>query len=116
MEISPVGERLVKVTLVGRLDTPAVNGLETQFIASLVPDAKSAIVDLSQVDFVSSIGIRMLISAARSLRGRQAVLAVFGVSPRVRHVFDAVGLSKILPICSTEDDARAAVASRTTAS
>ena len=116
MEISPLGERLVRVTLIGRLDTPGVDGLESRFVSSLAPDAKSAIVDMSQVDFVSSMGIRMLISAARSLRARQSVLAIFGATRRVGQVFEAVALHKILPVCATEDEALAAVASRTPAS
>jgi anti-anti-sigma factor len=37
-----------------------------------VPSAYNVILDLSQVDFVASMGIRMLVSAARTLRQRQA--------------------------------------------
>jgi len=111
MNISPVDERLVKVTLAGRLDTSGVDRVETQFVASLVPGAKSAIVDLSQVDFIASMGIRMLVSAARSLRVRNAALAVYGAQGRVSQVFEAASLQNILPICATEAEALAAVSS-----
>lgn len=111
MDVSSLGERLVRVRLSGRLDTQGVDRVETRFVATLVPGANSAIVDLSQVDFVSSMGIRMLVSAARSLKTRQASLAVFGARQRVNQIFEAVSLSKLLPICSTEDEALAAVGS-----
>jgi anti-anti-sigma factor len=110
MDISPVSERLVKITLAGRLDTPAVDRIEARLLAALVPEGNSAIVDLSQVDFVSSLGIRMIVSAARSLRMRQAALAIYGVQERVNQVFDIVSLGQVISICSTEAEALAALA------
>src|SRR5688572_30554019 len=104
MEIVPLGERLVKVTLAGRLDTPGVGAIETRFLASLVPGANNGIVDLSQVNFMSSLGIRMLVQAANSLRTRKATLAVYGAPEMVLQVFEAVSLDQILPVCSTEAD------------
>lgn len=109
MEVVNLGERLVKVTLTGRLDTHGVERLETRFIAALVPPANNAIVDLSGVDFVASMGIRMLIAVARSLKQRQARLALFGTTAQVKDVFEAVSLQKIMPVCTTEADALASV-------
>jgi len=109
MEVVNLGERLVKVTLAGRLDTQGVNRLETRFVAALVPGANNAIVDLSGVDFVASMGIRMLIAVARSLKQRQARLALFGTTAQVKDVFAAVSLQKIIPVCTTETDALAFV-------
>jgi anti-anti-sigma factor len=109
MEVVNLGERLVKVTLAGRLDTQGVNRLETRFVAALVPGANNAIVDLSGVDFVASMGIRMLIAVARSLKQRQARLALFGTTAQVKDVFAAVSLQKLIPVCATETDALAFV-------
>jgi anti-anti-sigma factor len=110
MEISPISDHLVRVTLTGRLDAPTVDRIETRFIAALVPGSNNAIVDLSGVDFVGSLGIRMLISAAKSLKMRQAKLAVYGTQDQVRQVFELVSLQQLLNICATEEEARAAVA------
>ena len=110
MDISPIREGLVKITLNGRLDTPGVDRVEARFLASLVPDGNSAIVDLSHVGFVSSLGIRMIVSAAKSLRTQKATLAVYGVQERVNQVFEIVSLGQVISICSTESEALAAVA------
>ena len=109
MDVSPIGERLVKVTIIGRLDTHGVEKIETRFTASLVPPANNAIIDLSQVEFVASLGIRMLVSTAQGLKRRNALLAVYGAPDRVRQVFEAVALQKIIPVCPTESEALAAV-------
>jgi len=110
MNITPLGDRLVKVTLIGRLDTPGVDRVETRFVAALVPGGNSAIVDLSQVDFVASMGIRMLVAASRDLRLRNAKLGVYGAQSRVQQVFEAVSLQQIIPVCATENAALTAVA------
>jgi len=109
MTVTSLGERLLKIGLQGRLDSPGVDKVETQFIAHLMPGANNAVIDLSSVDFVSSMGIRMLVSAAKGLRSRQAKLALFGVQPRVLQVFEAVALQQIVPICATEAEALSAV-------
>jgi anti-anti-sigma regulatory factor len=56
MNVTSLGDRVVKVTLAGRLDTTGVDRVETRFVASIVPRSSSAIVDLSQVDFIGSMG------------------------------------------------------------
>lgn len=110
MEVSALGERLVKVTLVGRLDTVAVRGIEARFVGALVPGAVNAVVDLSDVDFVASMGVRMLVTAARSLRLKGARMALYGVRAEVKRIFDTLSLGDMIAICATELDAIAAVA------
>jgi len=107
--IQPLGERLVSVKLAGRLDTSGVGSVETQFVSSLVPKGNNAIVDLSDVDFVASMGIRLFVSTARSLNARQAKLALFGARGGVLQVFEMVALGQIIPVCATQADALAAV-------
>ena len=112
MDISPLGERLVRITLTGRLDTLGVDRIETRLIAALVPGANNAVIDLSQVEFVASMGIRMLVATARNLRSRHALLAVYGAQDQVRQVFEAVALNQVIPIHATEAEALLTVAPR----
>src|SRR5215467_14289250 len=111
MQIAPLAERHVKVTLAGRLDTPGADSIETRFLASLIPDANNAIIDMSQVDFISSMGIRMLVSAARSLKMRQAVLAMYGVQDQVNQVLELVAIGQMIRVCQSESEAQTAVSS-----
>src|SRR5262252_175473 len=110
MQIAPLAERHVKITLAGRLDTPGADSIETRFLASLIPDANNAIIDMSQVDFISSMGIRMLVSAARSLKMRQAALSLFGVQEQVNQVLELVAINQMIAICASEAEAQSAVA------
>jgi anti-sigma B factor antagonist len=104
LEMTDLGTA-AKVALHGRLDTPGVDQIETRFTASVVAGGRNALVDLSAVSFVSSMGIRMLLTAARSLGQKKAKMVLVGVQPIVRESFEHVGLPDIIPIAA--DDAQA---------
>jgi len=101
IEMTDLG-RAAKITLMGRLDTPGVDEIETRFTAGVVARGRDALVDLTQVTFVSSMGIRMLLSAARSLSLKKAKMVIYGAQPMVRESFDHVGLPDILPVVADE--------------
>ena len=101
--ILPTGP--VKVVLKGRLDTAGVDRIETRFVGAIVPRGQSAIVDLSGVDFVNSMGLRVFISVARTLSRKQATLVLFAPQQPVKEVFDSVSLNNIIPIRETEAEA-----------
>ena len=94
-----------RIALHGRLDTPGVDQIETRFTASVVSPANHALVDLSGVTFVSSMGIRMLIGTARSLNLKKAKMVLFGPQPLVKESLDHVSLSDVIPVVATEAQA-----------
>ena len=107
MKVADVRDGVVAVALIGRLDTPGVAGIELNFTATLVPRGARAVVDMSQVEFIGSMGIRMLISVARALSKKQGKLVLFGPKPLVQEVFVTTALGEIIPV---QPDAAAAVA------
>lgn len=94
-----------KIALVGRLDTPGVDRIETRLTASVVPAARNTAVDLSGVTFVSSMGLRMLISTARSLSMKKAKMVLFAPQPLVKESLDHASLGDIIPIVADEAQA-----------
>jgi anti-sigma B factor antagonist len=98
MQVKDAGEGLLEVLLVGRLDTPGVDRIETQLTAHLVPRGARAIIDLSQVTFIGSGGIRMFITIARALGRKGARLVLYGAQPLVAQVFDTTSLNEIVPV------------------
>ena len=99
----------MKVALTGRLDTAAVDQIETALVARVVPRGLNALIDLSKVEFIGSMGVRMLISTARALGRKKAKLVLFAPQDGVREVFDVVSLADIIPICADEAEAVAAL-------
>ena len=108
MTVNDVNGSHLKVSLDGRLDTAAVDRIETALVARVVPRGLNAIVDLSKVDFIGSMGVRMLISTARALSRKNARLVLLAPQEGVREVFDSVSLGDIIKICAEEAEAVAA--------
>jgi anti-anti-sigma factor len=110
VEIADSADGLVNVTLIGRLDTPAVERIEPDLVASLVPRGARAIVDLSRLEFVGSMGLRMFITLARTLAGNNGKLVLYSPQPWVNVTFTTAALHSIIPVCGNA--ASAAVAAR----
>jgi anti-sigma B factor antagonist len=91
-----------RVVLAGRLDTTGVDRIETRFIATVVPPGRSTVIDLSAVDFISSMGLRLLIGTARSLAMKKARLVLFGAQPLVSESLRHAGIGDIIPILPDE--------------
>jgi anti-sigma B factor antagonist len=109
MDVRQIGDGTVRVTFVGRLDTPGVGRVETQFTACCVPAGNNVLADLSQVEFIGSLGVRMFIAVARSLARKNARLFLIAPQAQVREVFDHVSLDEIIPICADETEAQSAL-------
>lgn len=106
-EVMEIGPAANKVVMAGRLDSATVGGVETPFTAALAASGKSAVLDLTALDFLSSLGIRLLLSAARVVTRRGGRVVLFGAQPMVAEVLAAMALDQVLPLVATEEEALA---------
>ncbi len=86
------------VALVGRLDAPGVQAIEAEFLEQTANREKPTLVDLSEVSFCGSTGLRMLIKAAKALQPHGATLVLFQPQPLVEQALMFVAFNKITPI------------------
>jgi anti-sigma B factor antagonist len=100
----------VNVTLIGRLDTPGVQRIEPDLVANLVPRGARAIVDLSRLEFVCSMGLRMFVTIARDLARNNGKLVLYSPQPWVNVIFTTASLQSIIPVRA--DAASASVTAR----
>lgn len=97
----------VRLVLTGRLDAAGSEQVEAAFTSAAGKARGDLLVDMSGVTFVGSLGIRLLIGAARQAgRGRRR-LVIFGAQPAVAEVFGTVALDELIPIVADEAAARA---------
>ena len=79
------------LTANGRLD--AHGAIELDEVWQLVPtDVSHIVIDLTQVNYLSSIGIRSLVSIEKTLRTRHGNLVLAGVTKFVSAVLETTGL------------------------
>ena len=101
------GIRLIKLT--GKLDMYGVNSIDIEFIRRCAGDNLRVLVDLSGVNYISSIGFPMLINSAKSVASRGGKMALLGPQPSVLDVLDLTGILQIIPIYSDLESAKAGV-------
>lgn len=109
LEIEPLDDTTLAVRFQGRLDVLGVDAVETRFTAGVVPSGKSAIVDLSGVDFIASLGIRMLVAVGRTLARDGRKMALHSGSEQVAEVLEMAALDQLMVVADDADSARAAL-------
>lgn len=103
------GIRLIK--LIGALDMTGTYSIEIEFVRQCDGDNIHVIVDLSKVNYLSSIGIPMLINTAKSVASRAGKLVLLNPQQNVSDVLDIVGIQQIIPIYMDLESAKASLKS-----
>ena len=103
------GARLIK--LIGALDMNGTYGIEVEFVRHCAGDNITVLVDISRVNYLSSIGIPMLINTAKSVVSRGGKMALLNPQPSVAEVLDIVGIEQVIPIHTDLESAQAWLAS-----
>lgn len=84
------------VALEGRLDTVTSPELEKEFKESL-NQAETLSLDFSKLDYISSAGLRVLLSAHK-IMSKKGGMKITNVNEIVKEVFDVTGFADILTI------------------
>ena len=84
------------VALSGRLDTTTAPELEKELKASL-DGVTSLTIDMKDLDYISSAGLRVLLSAQK-IMNKQGGMKVVHVSETIMEIFEVTGFSDILVI------------------
>lgn len=94
------------ITLNGRLDSATVTQVDEALTRAL--DAASAILlDLAELGYVNSAGLRVLLKTAKQAKSRQVRLALAAMQPTVQTVFEVSGFSTIFSIYGDRGEALA---------
>ena len=95
-------DELTQVALIGRLDLAGVQKIEINFLQNTSARKKPTIVDLSGVTFMASLGMRMLLTSAKTLRTANAKLVLMNPQPMVDDMLKAAGIDKVMPLAHDE--------------
>ncbi len=98
-------------TAAGRIDFAGAQVLEGALAPALAPDGpvRGIVIDLAGVDYISSVGLRVLMVAAKAMRARKAVIAVASLQPVVAEIFEISRFHHVVDVRGSVRDAIAAV-------
>jgi anti-anti-sigma factor len=95
-----VGQVFV-VALKGRLDGTTSKAVEERILKVIDEGQRTIVFDLQQLDYISSVGLRVLMLAAKRLKTVGGSIVVCALQPNVKQVFDIAGFSALFRIFDT---------------
>jgi anti-anti-sigma factor len=110
MVVDEVDSGVTNVVLSGRLDTLGAEAIDLRL--SVIAGSKRAVViDLAEVDFLASLGIRVLLTTAKAIQRKGGRMAIVAPDGNVLMVLKTAGMESLIPIFQERDAALAAVGS-----
>jgi len=82
----------------GRVDSNTSPKLSEQLTSQIDSGAMNLLIDLAEVDYMSSAGLRELVSALKRVKKDGGDLRLVSPSPRVKEVLDLAGLTTLFEI------------------
>jgi anti-anti-sigma factor len=97
------GIRLIKLS--GTLDVHGVNVVDAEFVRYCNGENVCVVVDLSKVNYISSIGVPLLINSAKSLARQGGKMALLNPKKFVEDSLEIMGIPLIIPVYHSLDTA-----------
>jgi anti-anti-sigma factor len=95
IEQAKISKSTVILTLFGRLDTANAPMLERK-IKQWEEDITEIILDFSGLEYISSMGLRVLLQAKKTLKKEGRQLVIKNMSSAIREVFEMTGFLKLM--------------------
>lgn len=108
METEEVAPGVTRANLTGRLDIGGSQEIDLSFNV-LTASSRALIVDMAQVAFVASMGLRMLIMGARTVARKGGRMVLLCPQKEVEAVLVSSGTDNVVPILRDLDEAIRAV-------
>ncbi|MBR3144383.1 MAG: STAS domain-containing protein [Clostridia bacterium] len=84
------------ITLEGRLDTTTAPQFESE-LSSALEGVKSLTIDMEKLDYISSAGLRVILSAQKHMN-KEGEMKIKNVGDTIMEIFEVTGFSEILTI------------------
>ena len=105
MEIDhKVENGILIIVISGRLDAAAAPIAEKEINKALEGEQNRLLFDLSALEYLSSGGLRVILSAAKEIRKREGKVALAALTQYVYEIFEVSGFTAMLPIKDSVED------------
>jgi len=88
----------IHVALIGKMDVAGVQEIEGKFISLIAASKRNLLVDISEVSFMGSMGLRVFLTAAKSLSWSKKSLILLHPQPMVDEVLEASSFHDVVVI------------------
>lgn len=93
------------ISISGRIDTVTSKDVEAKLDEAIEERKEKIIINLAKVDYISSVGLRVLLAALKKKKHNQGSLPLASLQPFVENIFKITGLDNVFQIFPTEEAA-----------
>ena len=93
----------------GRIDGANAREFQVALESAIDPTDSNVILDLENLSYISSAGLRVILMTAKSLQRQKAKFVICSLSASIKEVFQISGFDRIIPIHPSLDDALSAL-------
>lgn len=93
------------VTLNGRLDGTTYADCEAKINSILIPETKAIMFDMSNLDYISSMGLRIVIKARKFIEGNGGSIHIINMQPQIKKVFEIANLLRGMTLFASVKEA-----------
>ena len=93
----------------GRLDTVTIGAVEQKIHQLMKPEGTKILADFTNFEYLSSAGLRLLLSTTKKLRAQGGRFVVFSIHDDALDIIKMAGFERVLKICKNEQEALQAV-------
>lgn len=98
-------DQAMVLTIEGRLDSITSGTLEKEFLTIIEAGEKNIVVDCTDMDYISSAGLRVLLMAAKRTTKLGGKVVLAALCDNVQEVFDIAGFTSIFTITGSQEEA-----------
>jgi anti-sigma B factor antagonist len=102
-----------KIMIDGEIDALNAPELKQMLLSLLESGEKEVLLDLTNIDYLDSGALGVLIGGLKRMREKDANMSVVCPTPRIRRIFEFTGLDKIFSIFNSQEEALASIGRET---
>ena len=88
---------------IGRIDTNTASEFEKKIVEVMDNGVSRFVVDLKEIDYISSAGLRVFLMAIKKLKSIGGSFIICSMSDHIKEVFDISGFTPIFTITADQD-------------
>lgn len=93
------------ISVCGRMDSISSKDVEERLVRAADDGRKRIVINMSGVDYISSMGLRVLVAAYKRQKQDHGSLELASLQPNVQNIFKIAGLDRVFPIYKSEESA-----------
>ncbi|NJN27712.1 MAG: STAS domain-containing protein [Cyclobacteriaceae bacterium] len=93
------------IHVIGEVDASSSIHLD-ESISEATSKYKKILVNCEQLEYISSAGLGVFMSYINDLEKNNIKMVIYGLSDKVKHVFQILGLDQLLKITTNEEEAK----------